>query len=247
MPGSLKRIDALRLFSPALWRTLLAPEPHFIAIPALGIAYGRVPKVANSLIKRSLAHAAGLEGRFPNRGFSKDRNWKTLAPDAHFVDPGRLARDFPDLVVFAFVRDPLSRLASCYRSKLAPGRHVGKGLAAEGLKAGIPFPDFVDHVCRRSDRRSNIHYRAQAAILTGRGMPPPAHIGRFETIREDWARISAVVEARTGRPLPDLPYRDPAHKQTDTSAFFEGDAALTARAAARYADDYRLFYPERAI
>lgn len=147
---SWKRARALGLF---------AREPHFIAIPSLGIAYGRVPKVANSTIKRTLAHAASLQDRFPNKGFSKDRNWKTLAPEAHFVDARTLRRDFPDLLVFAFVREPLSRLASCYRSKLTEGRTIGKGMAREGLKTGMPFADFVDHVCRRGDWRSNVHYQ----------------------------------------------------------------------------------------
>ena len=244
--GNSKRARALRLFSLSLFR----PTPHFIAIPSLGIAYGRVPKVGNSAIKRTLAHGAGLQGRFPNKGFSKDRNWKTLAPDAYFVDAGTLRRDFPELLVFAFVREPLSRLASCYRSKLTEGRTIGKGLAREGLKTGISFPDFVDHVCRRGDWRSNVHYRSQSSILSSfapdRNGSTPAMIGRFETMHRDWARISEAVEARTGRPLPRLPHRNPKHKIATAEDFFQGDAALTARAAARYAEDYRLFYPGQA-
>ena len=209
-----------------------------------------MPKVANSTIKRTLAHAAGLQDRFPLKGYSKDQNWKTLAPDAHFIDARTLARDFPDLLVFAFVRDPLERLASCYRSKLREGRTIGKGMAREGLKTGMPFPAFVDHVCRRGDWRSNVHYRAQSAILAGMvakpGTPSRMHIGRFETMREDWARISAALEARTGHHLPRLPNRDPKRTAPPASDFFQGDAALTARAIARYAEDYRLFYPEQA-
>lgn len=244
--NSWKRARALRLVTPSF----LKPTPHFIAIPALGIAYGRVPKVANSVIKRSLAHAAGLQDRFPNKGFSKDRNWKTLAPDAFFVDAGTLARDFPDLLVFAFVRDPLERLASCYRSKLTQGRTIGKGLAREGLKTGIAFPDFVDHVCRRRDWRSNVHYRSQSAILSAIVQKPDRRpttiIGKFETMREDWLRISGMLETRTGRALPRLPRRNPKHEIAKASDFFKDDAALTARAVARYAEDYRLFYPGQA-
>lgn len=209
-----------------------------------------MPKVANSVIKRTLAHAAGLQDRFPNKGFSKDRNWKALAPDAFFVDARTLARDFPDLLVFSFVRDPLERLASCYRSKLTQGRTIGKGLAREGLKTGISFPTFVDHVCQRSDRRSNVHYRSQSAILSGAlpkpGATAPVLIGRFETMREDWGRISRVLEGRTGQPLPHLPQRNRKNEIANAGDFFKGDAALTARAAARYAEDYRLFYPGQA-
>lgn len=231
------RADPLRLFT---------PEPHFIAIPALGLAYGRVPKVANSLIKRTLAHAAGIEGRFPPNGFSKDRNWRALAPDAYFVDARTLRRRFPDLFVFTFVREPLSRLASCYRSKIGAKREIARGLALEGLSARTTFPEFVRHVAARSDRRCNIHYRPQAAILSMPGGRRPDFVGRFETFRDDWAVLAGTLAGQKGVRLDPPPHRDPNRTVTDPADFFQGDAALTALAAERYAEDYRLFYPGQA-
>lgn len=226
-------------------RYLLKAEPHFIAIPALGLAYGRVPKVANSLIKRTLAHAAGLERRFPPRGFSKDNNWRGLAPDAHFIDARTLQRRFPDLFVFAFVRDPLSRLASCYRSKIA-ANNLTRGMAMEGLTADTTFAEFVHHVATRNDRRCNIHYRPQAAILSMPHGHRPDFIGRFENLREDWAALTKMLADRNGSALPPLPHRTKGRNVTDPSTFFGQDTALTALAADRYAEDYRLFYPGQA-
>jgi dermatan 4-sulfotransferase 1 len=170
----------------------------------------------------------------------------TLAPDAYFLDARTLRRRFPDLLVFAIVRDPLARLASCYRSKLTAGRTVGKGLAREGLTAETTFPEFVAHVCQRGDWRSNNHYRSQNTILTARGAPPPTFIGKFETLAQDWTRLTELVAEHSGVSLPPLPRQNRAHQVTDPAAFFQGDRALTALATARYAEDYRLFYPGQA-
>ncbi|MEM7545619.1 MAG: sulfotransferase family 2 domain-containing protein [Pseudomonadota bacterium] len=216
---------------------------HFIVLPALGLAYGRVPKVANSMLKRQLARAAGLQNRFDN-GFSKDRDWRTKAPDAFLVTAAELARDWPDVFTFAFVREPMSRLASCFRSKVAEAKRFSESFHNEGLRPDTPFADFVRHVARRGDWRSNIHYRAQATILTRKGNVVPQFIGRFEALAEDWTRLSAEIEARGGTPLCPLPPRRQTRPIVAAENYFKGDTKLVALARQRYAEDYRLFYPE---
>ncbi len=218
---------------------------HYIVIPALGLGYGRVPKVANSMLKRQMARAAGIESRFPD-GFSKDRDWRTNRPDAFLVTAAELRRRWPDLFVFAFVRDPLSRLASCYRSKVSEARRFSDAFRREGLTPNTSFPDFVAHVARRSDWRCNVHYRPQAAILTRRGALVPDFIGRFETLREDWQRLSDLLEDRGHAALPPLPRRHNDRPIVQAHDYFADDPALAALARTRYREDYRLFYPEQA-
>lgn len=218
---------------------------HYIVLPALGIAYARVPKVANSMLKRQMARIAGIEDSFPN-GYSKDRDWRTKKPDAHFMTATELTRHWPDIFVFTFVRDPLSRLASCYRSKIAEAKRFSKSFHNEGLRPDTSFPDFVAHVARRGDWRSNIHYRAQSAILTHKSRSLPQFIGRFETIRQDWQRLGDELRARGGPALPALPQRRQTRPIVAADDYFRGDEQLIALARARYAEDYRLFYPEQA-
>ena len=217
---------------------------HFIVVPRLGVAYGRVPKVANSMLKRQIARAAGMVDQFPD-GFSKDRDWRDKGPDAFLVTAKELKQRWPDVFVFAFVREPLSRLASCYRSKVSEARRFSPAFRREGLTPETSFPDFVAHVARRSDWRCNVHYRPQAAILTRRGDVVPDFIGRFETMTEDWQRLTEILAAR-GVALPALPHRSQDRPIVKASDFFGGDTTLAAVARARYRDDYRLFYPEQA-
>lgn len=220
---------------------------HYVVIPSLGLAYGRVPKSANSTIKRLLARAAGLEEAFGGTGYSKDRNWRDKAPEAYFLSAKAMRRAHPDVLVFTFVREPLARLASCYRSKIVRAPAVPKGLKREGLTKDTTFAEFARHVAGRSDRRSNIHYRAQSAILTDRGALVPEFVGRFETLEADWERLRETLRARNGVELPSLPPRGggPARPPVAQAGdFFDGDEALMDRLRRRYADDYRLFYPE---
>lgn len=220
---------------------------HYIVAPPLGLAYARVPKAANSAIKRQLAIALGLADAATSGGrFSKDANWRKLAPDGYVMTAAQMYRRYPNIFVFSFVRDPLSRLASCYRSKILKPAELSLGLRREGLAKGVSFPDFVRHAAARPDWKCNIHYRSQATILRHKGAVTPAFIGRFETMQDDWRRLQEMVQARTGANLPDMPERSTKNRPPilQHGDLFEGDQNLIKLAKARYADDYRLFYPE---
>lgn len=196
------------------------------------------------MIKRLLARAAGLEDLFGDQPFSRDRNWASKAPHAHFLTAAEARRRFPDLLLFSFVREPLSRLASCYRSKIVRPDVMHASLLREGLRKDTTFPQFVRHVCRRSDWRSNIHYRSQAHILRGRGGLAPDFIGRVEDMEQDWRRLSDLQHDRGNAPLPPLPRRKTSvtEAQMKSGDLFEGDEDLMDLARRRYAADSALFY-----
>ncbi len=196
------------------------------------------------MIKRLLARAAGLEELFGDEAFSQDRNWAAKAPHAYFLTAAEARRRFPDVFLFSFVREPLSRLASCYRSKIVRPDVMHDSLLREGLGKGASFRDFALHVCRRADWRSNIHYRSQAHILRGRGGLAPDFIGRVEQFETDWSRLSDLLQERGGAPLPPLPRRKSSAKQAQmkTGDLFEGDQDLIERVRRRYATDISVFY-----
>ncbi|MGB0505214.1 MAG: sulfotransferase family protein [Pikeienuella sp.] len=219
---------------------------HYIVAPALGLAYARIPKAANSTIKRQLAVALGLPKKPDGGTYSKDAEWRKMVPTAYVMTAAQMYRRYPDIFVFTFVRDPLSRLASCYRSKIVKPAKLSLGLRREGLRKGISFPDFVRHVASRSDWRCNIHYRSQATILRHKGQVTADFVGRFETLNADWARLQTAVMERTGTELSNLPIRPETKRKPmlPSGDLFQGDQALISMAKSRYADDYRLFYPE---
>lgn len=201
------------------------------------------------MIKRLLARAAGLEDLFGDQPFSRDRNWASKAPHAYFLTAVEARRRFPDLLLFSFVREPLSRLASCYRSKIVRPEVMHASLLREGLVKQTTFPQFVRHVCRRQDWRSNIHYRSQAHILRGPGGLAPDFIGRVEQMEQDWRRLSGLQNERGNAPLPLLPRRRASVRedQMKSGDLFAGDEDLMDQARRRYAADIALFYSDVSL
>ena len=201
------------------------------------------------MIKRRLCVAAGLEDLFAGEASSKDRNWRTKAPHAYFLTAAEARRRFPDILLFSFVREPLSRLASCYRSKIIRPDQLQVSLLGEGLTKTTGFPDFVRHVVRRSDWRSNVHYRSQAHILGDRGRLAPDFIGRVENLEADWTRLSDLTVANGGAALPPLPARNTKAEvaQMKTGDLFGDDQTLIRIARRRYASDLSLFYGDTAL
>ena len=101
---------------------------------------------------------------------------------------------------FAFVRNPWSRLVSCYSDKF-----VGK---ARGLRAfrggpmipkGLPFAEFVDVVCSIPDEKANLHFASQHQTLCDpNGKVLPDFVGRFENLGEDFRHVAEKIS------VPDL-------------------------------------------
>ena len=223
---------------------------HYVVIPSIRIGYGRIPKAANSTLKRLMARAGGIEDKFENGvGFSRDRNWRSKTPHAYLMTAAGARRRFPDVLLFSIVREPLAWLASCYRSKITRPDDIPLSFRREGLTKDTSFANFVAHVATRPDWRSNIHYRSQANILKARDGLVPDFIGRFETLYGDLDRLSAGLVARGRPPLPKLAER-PKRVQDSlikTGDLFDGDEGLIDLALQRYAADFDLFYSGKPL
>lgn len=203
------------------------PDPNNLALPEHGIVFMLLPKVANTSIKRAILTAQGRQ-----------------ADNVHdpalftYVDKAEAAR-YP--LRIGFVRDPLTRLASCWRDKimdLSDGALL-PGFAAIGLRAGMPFDEFVEFVAGRPDAECTSaaqHFRSQAWSLAADGSVIPNLMGRFETLADDWRRVRRAVAERGGPGLPDLP-----HERRSDSASAPWTPRARAFALHRYREDVRLF------
>lgn len=100
--------------------------------------------------------------------------------------------NLPDLEskqFFAFVRNPFSRIVSCYTDRVLRVdcfRYFGDGrLAASHI---TDFREFVKKIAVIPDDISDIHFCSQSYLLSTRdGSPiPNCYIGHFETLVEDF-------------------------------------------------------------
>lgn len=135
--------------------------------------------------------------------------------------------EYNDYFKFAFVRNPWSRLASCYQNRIienfANTYGAESGNAQEysrmGLYSDLSFDKFVEIVAEQDDENSDRHWRSQTSFFVIDGVNTLDFIEKLETITRDWKRLSPLIH--TTRPLKHLKrsnkkqdYKDYYNKRT---------------------------------
>lgn len=220
-------------------------DPHFVVVPRLKAVYGRIPKAANSAIRGVLARHVdrNKDAVLPP---NTDRFWSgTGAHDTALVDAAEVERRFGDHFVFSVVRNPFDRLVSCWSDMIDMPRETLPALARLGFEVGMGFPDFVDKAASIPDAEADLHFRSQASMLTRDGRVVPSFVGRYEALDRDWAEIRTRIRERSGIDVGDLPQRNVRRRDRSDVPLLFADRRLVAIVLERYADDFRLFYPDR--
>lgn len=203
------------------------PDPNNILLRDHGIVFMLLPKVANTSIKFAIAQALGLAVE------------KIHSPDLFEYISSAEARAFPHRI--AFVRDPLTRLLSCYRDKVIgnPGNGVAKGLESLGIKQHMPFLQFVEAVADLPDQHCHgvgQHFRSQSYSLVDADGVIPNRVGRFESLHADWQRVCDFVQEVAGLQLPPL-----GHHCRTNPGLVQYCPRGRAFALQRYREDVRIF------
>jgi len=167
---------------------------------------------------------------------------------------------YPDYFKFSFVRNPWSRILSCYNSKIADNI-IGKRARIlsfyKGLRGGMPFDDFAKWLVtpEGSDDVADRHWISQHQFLCdASGQLLCDYVGKYENLDEDWKVVCEKIGLENA-PLPQKGYiskegktQNPAQKsdsgskavqKTDYKSYFTDETrALIAK---RYAKDIELF------
>jgi len=98
---------------------------------------------------------------------------------------------------FAFVRNPLSRLVSCYRDKI-----LFEGASVDypdyyfknyyfDIPPNISFASFVERIVKIPDHLADRHFKSQSYSIFRRDKSiKPDFIGRFENLQQDWSVLA---------------------------------------------------------
>lgn len=222
-------------------------ERHVMWLPEAQIGYFRVAKAANSSIRTALALAFDLTstaGRRPSKDAfwaeqGRDRVWR-MRPAAYALHPATRAG-----WSFTFVRHPVSRLYSCWNNKVVENPVLLPRMVEMGITRGMDFDAFVEVVARTPDAKSEIHLRSQTSIVTWRGRVLPDFVGRVENVEADWNHVRYEIQMRCGID-PGPMRRHNMRGQTGPEIAETLSPETRARIATRYAEDFRLFYPDDA-
>jgi len=106
---------------------------------------------------------------------------------------------YPDYYCFSLVRNPWSRIVSCYNSKIADNI-IGKRARIlsfyRGLKGGMAFDDFIAWLGSHEGRDdiADRHWISQHQFLCdAHGKSLCDFIGRYENLEADWAQVCSEI------------------------------------------------------
>lgn len=154
--------------------------------------YFAVDKVANSTIKK---HFFEMEYAPVNKAVLSlydPRCSPLLSPYQLPYTPAELLIE-GDFFKFAFVRNPYSRILSCYLDRVLthtsrPSREFRKALN----KSEFNFSDFVSVICRQKPKLQNSHWRIQSDDILFE-LIDFDFIGKFENLSEDLSFVHSKI------------------------------------------------------
>lgn len=220
----------------------------FLTFPKHNIAYARIAEPAFQLLRPVLHRLAGTESLLSEKECtspSPGTERLLFHGDVELLTARELKRRYPDMKVFAWVQDPLHRLAYCYdriilNSEALPAyyeeRYFSKDMSPE---------EFITHVSGISDLEADNLFRSQSASLTYKGMLTADVVLRLETFEQSLTRFFAE-SALSLRPLPAVSYRLSSFVSSTTLRAFN-DTALVQKMKRRYRSDYAMFYSHEAM
>jgi hypothetical protein len=158
-----------------------------IVVPESRLLLVTIPKAGTKSVEKLFPQTAHPNRQYVNRRISLSR---LVAENA----------EYGSYFKASFVRNPWDRVASCYLNKVAGKPHMAN-LAIlsrySGLWFGMPFEAFVEWLVSPagSDGCADRHWISQYRILSDSDADPEYDfIGRFEKIREDWARLCDTLD-----------------------------------------------------
>ncbi len=205
-------------------------KPDVWFFPKQDVGYIQIPKVATRSIRQAFeASSAGLTGESLSLDVLEKQFSKHITHD-------QIRPHVGNAFLFAFVRNPLTRLHSAYRDKIVNAERAGKAniFACHGMTFGMTFEQFVKRVAEIPDRSIDRHLRSQASFLTDKsGCLIPDFIGQLESFQEGWEAVREKVPS-----LHTVPHRN-SSQTVDHSTAYSPEIKKIARI--RYQKDFELF------
>jgi hypothetical protein len=186
----LKNTGFYKIISPAynLIKRSFHHDSHgtFIFYKPLNIVYIGIPKNANSSINRLFLKKLGIPFD------ENDYNTIHVVKQQFAISKKEVVKlkKSQSIKSIAFVRNPFSRLVSCYKNKIIDenSRPLYEGYYGF-IYHKMSFEKFVNRIILIPDIMSDIHFRSQSSFLFKGSTPLFDYLGHVETLQEDCETI----------------------------------------------------------
>ena len=157
------------------------------------LAYIPVPKAASSSIRSLfMEHKTGnkLPVKRTNRYRRARRELKRTI--RHSLHPSQFSEINKNYYLFSFVRNPLTRLFSCYQSIVVEAeiKKTNCSFQPYGISFGISFDSFIKEISGIPDNIANQHFRSASTFLTNGETLLVDYVGKLEQFNHDWQLLS---------------------------------------------------------
>lgn len=223
-------------------------KPHFWHLTDAGVGYVQNYKAGTRSIRQALSmyllqKQDGNEGRDISYDDVTDEVVEKFDKEhSGFYMPQTIKAKWPKLCVFTFVRNPLSRLYSCYANKVLDAARTGGKFpfAALGVTPETSFDEFVRIVADTPDEKSERHFRSQTWFITADGKLITDFIGKIENFNEDWEQLRGKYS------LPESPHNNQSSMgERDFASFYSKETYQLA--LERYRDDIQVLGYENDV
>jgi hypothetical protein len=206
--------------------------------------YFAVGKAANSTVKHHLYELEHQGTHFKTKSVHDRQNSPLLSP--YQLPQAMMEEVFTSDKYFRFVvvRNPYTRLLSCYLDRIVPANSLPYRQLIVATKRAVgdafTFEEFVQAVCAQRPFQQNNHWRVQAHEVC-RSVIPMDFVGKQENFAADMARIWSRIAA--GQNVPDFSAENKAPSITSAESrlaeFYTPNLIDAVRSA--YAEDFDAF------
>jgi hypothetical protein len=135
---------------------------------------------------------------------------------------------------FSFVRNPFTRLVSCYRDKIQDRSSVTKKYF--GYLRGLSFENFIKTIDKIPVRYMDRHFKPQYTTLQFKGELQPDYIGRVEMFETDFKVLQEKFDLETP------PKINSRKKDKEWHEYYTEEIAHLVYT--NYKQDFELWYPD---
>ena len=202
-----------------------------------------ISKVACTSIKATIGKSYGIDYQSSSGlDIHHNKNWKRFF--------GKLPDKYGDFKTAAFVRNPFSRLVSCYIDRVLYNKdHEDfKKYYFANYPYMIPencsFPEFVDIVSQIPDSKADRHFKSQFHTISKINRPLD-FLGKFENLKVDWREFAEMFDFDVELERLNPGNREAKDVEKDFRKYFDEECFLLTRD--RYAADIEDFsFSEKA-